>query len=57
MTFTKTIMKKLKDQCRKVKYLHQVKLQNYVGYGGEVGGAMFFVPHSNCFLAAFAMNI
>ena len=24
--FTKAIMKKLMDQCRKLKYLHQVKL-------------------------------
>ena len=26
MTYTKAIMKKLMDQCRKLKYLHQVKL-------------------------------
>ena len=28
ITFTKAIMKKLMDQCRKLKYLHQVKLYN-----------------------------
>ena len=34
-----------------------ILLKNYAGYGGEVGGALFCVAHSNFFPTVFAMNM